>query len=117
MFGFAAAALSVLTFHAAAWEALHVFGLMPPPYPTKAVPPLGIPQIVSLCFWGGVWGTLFGLVLPRLPTSIPMWLKGAGLGITAALFGMFVVAPLKGQPVAGGLQVLSLLRSFAINGA
>jgi hypothetical protein len=45
-----------------------------------------------------------------------MWVKGVGLGIVAALFGLFVVAPLKGLPIAGGWQAVSLLRSFAING-
>jgi hypothetical protein len=114
--GFVVAAVSVLTFHATAWEAFHLFGLMPPPFPTRAVPPFGVPQIISLCFWGGVWGALFGLVLPTLPSSVPMWLKGLGLGIAAALLGMFIVAPLKGQPIAGGWQALSLARSFAING-
>ncbi|MFL5288709.1 MAG: hypothetical protein ACJ8AW_49100 [Rhodopila sp.] len=110
--GFMVAAISVLTFHAAAWEAFHLFGLMPPPYPTRGVPPFGVPQIISLC----VWGALFGLILPTLPTSIPMWVKGLGLGIAAALFGLFVVASLKGQPIAGGWQAAALLRSFAING-
>jgi hypothetical protein len=114
--GFAVAVVSVLTFHAAVWEAFHLSGLMPPPYPMRPVPPFGAPQIVSLCFWGGVWGALFGLVLPTLPMSIPMWVKGLGLGIVAALFGLFVVAPLKGQPIAGSWQAASLLRSFAING-
>jgi hypothetical protein len=114
--GFVVAVASVLTFHAAAWEAFHLFGLMPPPYPMRSVPPLGVPQIVSLCFWGGVWGALFGLVLPTLPMSVPMWVKGLGLGIAAALFGLFVVAPLKGQPIAGGWQAVSLFRSLAING-
>ena len=50
-------------------------------------------------------------MLPMLPMSVPMWLWGLGLGIIAALFGMFVVAPLKGQPVASGWQMISLVRS------
>jgi hypothetical protein len=78
--GFVVAAISVLTFHAAAWEAFHLFDLMPPPYPTRGVPPFGVPQIISLCFWGGVWGALFGLILPTLPNSLPMWVKGLGAG-------------------------------------
>jgi hypothetical protein len=114
--GFVVAAISVLTFHAAAWEAFHLFDLMPPPYPTRGVPPFGVPQIISLCFWGGVWGALFGLILPTLPNSLPMWVKGLGLGIVAALFGLFAVAPLKGQPIAGGWQAVSLFRSLTING-
>ena len=114
--GFLVAVVSVLTFHQAAWAALHLFGLMPPPFPMRGVPPFGVPMIVSLCFWGGVWGAVFGLVLPLLPASVPMWLKGLCLGIVAGLFGLFVVAALKGLPIAGGWQAMAFVRSFIING-
>jgi hypothetical protein len=114
--GFVAAVISVLTFHQGMWELLHLLGQMPPPYPTSGVPPFGVPRIVDLCFWGGVWGALFGLVLPRLPESYPMWLRGLGLGIAAALVGLFIVPLIKGLPVAGGWAAMSFARSFLING-
>ncbi len=114
--GFFAAALSVLMFHQGMWAALHAMKLMPAPYPTARVPPFGLPRIVDLCFWGGVWGALFGLVLPVLPKGVPMWLLGLGLGILAALVGLFVVPALKGQAVAGGFAVMDFVRSFLING-
>ena len=82
------------------------------PYATNPVPPFGVPLIASLCFWGGLYGLAFGLVLPRAP----MWLLGLGLGLLAALVGWFVVAPLKGQPVAGGFVPLRMLVSVLING-
>ena len=50
--GFLAAAVAVLTFHAAAWELMHLFGRMPAPYPMRSTPPLGVPVIASLTFWG-----------------------------------------------------------------
>jgi hypothetical protein len=115
--GFAAAVLSVLTFHQGMWALLHAAGIMPPaPYPTNPVPPFGVPLIASLCFWGGLYGLGFGLALPRLPRA-PMWLLGLGLGLLAAVVGWFVVAPLKGQPVAGGFVPLRMLVSVLINGA
>ena len=114
--GFLVGALSVLTFHAAAWEAFHVFGHMPAPFPVRPVPPLGVPQFVSLCFWGGVWGAAFGLLLPSMPAPVPMWLKGVGLGIAAALTGLLIVAPLKGLPIAAGGHLVPVLRSLCING-
>ncbi len=114
--GFTAAALSVLTFHQGMWALLHLIGLMPPPYPTRGVPPFGVPLIIDLCFWGGVWGAVFGLILPRLPASYPMWVRGLGLGIVAALVGLFVVPLLKGLPEAGGWTAMSFVRSFLING-
>jgi len=118
LLGFLAAVIAVLTFHQGMWALLHAAGLMPPaPFPTRPVPPFGVPQIVSLCFWGGVYGLLFGLALPRLPRRVPMWLLGLGLGLLAAVVGWFVVAPLRGQPMAGGFVPLRMLVSVLINGA
>jgi hypothetical protein len=117
LFGFIAAALSVLVFHQAMWEALHLLALpgmgMPPPYPTDPIPPFGVPRILNLCFWGGLYGIVFGLVLPRL--TEPLWLSGLGLGIIAALVGLLVVPAVKGLPVGAGWP-LNWLRSFLING-
>jgi hypothetical protein len=116
LLGFAAAALSVLTFHQGMWAVLYVLGMMPrAPYPMTPVPPLGVPLVASLCFWGGLYGLVFGLALPRLPRA-PMWLLGLGLGLLAALVGWFVVAPLKGQPVASGFDPARMLVSILING-
>jgi hypothetical protein len=116
--GFIAAAISVLTFHQAMWEALHLLALpglgMPPPYPVDPVPPFGVPRILSLCFWGGLYGAVYGLLLPRL--TMPSWLSGLVLGIIAALVGMFVVAAIKHQPIGGNWVVLNWVRSFLING-
>jgi hypothetical protein len=116
--GFFAAAVSVLTFHQAAWAILHVLAIpgleMPPPYPTFAIPPFGVPVILNLCFWGGLYGAVFGLLAPQLRGRL--WLWGLGLGVVAALVGFFVVAPLKGAPIAGGWQATRWARSLLING-
>jgi hypothetical protein len=115
--GFIAAVVSVLIFHQGMWALLHLAGLMPPPYPTRGVPPFGVPLIIDLCFWGGVWGAAFGLILPRLPAAYPMWVRGLGLGCAAALVGLFVVPLIKGLPVAGGWAAMAFVRSFLINGS
>ena len=110
LLGFAAGVLSVLSFHQGMWAILHAAGLMPPaPYPTDPVPPLGVPRIANFCFWGGLYGVAFGLALPRLPPRAPLWLLGLGLGLLAVLILWFVVAPLKGQPVAGGFVPVRML--------
>ncbi|HEY4173875.1 MAG TPA: hypothetical protein VGM42_12675 [Rhodopila sp.] len=118
LLGFIAAAISVLTFHQAMWEALHVLNLpglgMPPAYPTRPVPPLGVPLILDLCFWGGLYGIVFGLLLPRM--TAPLWLCGLVLGIIAALVGLLVVPAIKGLPIGAGWMPLNWLRSFLING-
>ena len=117
LFGFIAAALSVLTFHQAAWGVLHLLGGfgMPAPYPTNPIPPFGVPAILNLCFWGGLYGVVFGLLAPRLPG--PLWPWGLALGVLAALVGLFVVAAIKGQPIAGGWEPARWVRSLVINGS
>jgi hypothetical protein len=113
--GFVAAAISVLTFHQGMWALLYHFGQMGlHPYPFNSIPPLGVPLIVDLCFWGGLYGVVFGLLRPRF--TLPLWLCGLIMGIIAALVGMFIVAPIKGNPIAGGWAVMSFVRSFLING-
>jgi len=118
LLGFIAAAISVLTFHQAMWEALHVLALpgltMPAPYPTDPIAPWGVPRILNLCFWGGLYGIVFGLVLPRL--NAPLWLCGLGLGIIAALVGLLLVPAIKGLPIGAGWVPLSWVRSLLING-
>ncbi|CAA9224584.1 MAG: hypothetical protein AVDCRST_MAG27-694 [uncultured Craurococcus sp.] len=116
LLGFVAAVLSVLTFHQGMWGLLHVIGWMPlAPYPMNPVPPLGVPLIASLCFWGGLYGIPYALALPRLP-RMPGWLSGLLLGLLAAMVGWFIVAPLKGQPMAGGFNPMRMLISVLING-
>jgi hypothetical protein len=116
--GFVAAASAVLVFHQGMWIILYVLGIMPaPPFPVRPVPPLGIPQIINLCFWGGLYGALYGLALPMLPRTAPRWVLGFGLGLCAVLVGWFVIAPLKGLPVAIGFDPLRMLISVLINGA
>jgi hypothetical protein len=120
--GFVAAAISVLTFHQGMWALLYGWaqyfgtgGMDRHPYPFNPIPPLGIPLIVDLCFWGGLYGLVFGLLRPRF--TLPLWLCGLIMGIIAALVGMFIVAAIKGSPIAGGWMVWPILRSFLINGA
>jgi hypothetical protein len=113
--GFVAGAISVLTFHQGMWALLYAIGSMPrPPYPTNPVAPFSVPLIVDLCFWGGLYGVVFGLLRPRF--TLPLWLGGLVMGIIAALVSMFIVAPIKGMPIANGWMVWPIARSFLING-
>ena len=113
--GFIAAAIAVLTFHQGMVAALHAIGWAPfTPYRTTPVPPFGVPVIVSLCFWGGLYGAVFGASMPRF--TWPIWACGLILGLIAALVGMFIVAPLKGHPIASGWVPANMLRSVVVNG-
>jgi hypothetical protein len=117
--GIVAAVVSVLIFHQGMWALLHYLEIpgltMPPPFPTDPLPPFGVPRIASLCFWGGVWGALFGAVWrgPRAST----WWAGIVLGVVAALTGLFIVAAIKGLPMGGGWVLGNWIKSLLINGS
>jgi len=119
---FVAGFLSVLTFHQGAIGIAHLVGLAPnPPYPTRAVGPLGVPQFVSLAFWGGIWLTVFAALALRLPPSLQggVGLVVAGLvfgGLVISTFNWFVLAPLRGQPLGNGFVPANMLRGVVYNG-
>ena len=116
--GFVSGFIAVLIFHQGAAELLYALKWMPrAPYSMDAAAPFGVPQVLSLAFWGGVWGVLLAAVLARL--------DGAKLMAAATLFGAivptliawFVVAPLKGQPPAGGFVMPGMLIGPIVNAA
>ncbi|HXM75373.1 MAG TPA: hypothetical protein VN971_01220, partial [Thermoanaerobaculia bacterium] len=89
-----------------------------------STPPLGVPAVLSLAFWGGLWGILLWYVIARAKGA--KGLKGmTRYWILALLFGalaptavaFFIVFPLKGQPVAGGWQPNILAGALLLNGA
>ncbi len=115
--GFVAGALAVLIFHQGALAVLHALGVTPArPYPMGATHPFGIPQIWSIAFWGGVWGVVGAFVFSRLSgvsLIVAMIVFGA---IAATLVAWFIVAPLKGLPVAGGFKASAMATGLIING-
>lgn len=55
--GFIAGFLATLVFHQIGVLLLHYVGMIQNfPYNMRRVPPLHVPQFISLSFWGGVWG-------------------------------------------------------------
>ena len=116
---FLAGFLSTLLFHQGTLAILHAVGATPrKPYAMDPTKPLHVPAVISLAFWGGLWGILLWLVLARLQGSSSYWLLAAVIGaIAPSLVALFVVAPLKGQPVAGGGKPAILLGALLLNGA
>lgn len=113
---FVAGALAVPLAHQVMLWILNAAGLIDrAPYAMEATKPFGVPALISLSFWGGVWGLILLLVVGRL--------RGAKFWIVAILFGAiaptlvagFVVAPLKGQPAGGNAKMAAM--GFLINGA
>lgn len=115
---FVAGALAVLVFHQGALTVLHLLGITGPPFPTEATRPFGVPQIWSIVFWGGLWGILFGAVEQRFPTGAMYWLAAFLFGaIFPTLVAWFIVAPLKGDPIAAGWVPARMWIGPVINGA
>lgn len=113
--GFVAGALAIITFQQGTVEILHLLGLASQAaFRTTPVQPFGVPVIVSLSFWGGIYGMAFGALRPYF--TLPLWLCGLCLGIIAALLALFVFAPLKGNAIAYGWQAWPVARSFLVNG-
>ena len=116
LLAFCAGFIATIVFHQLALEALHLAGVTPRvPYDLHAVPPFGIPSVLSLAFWGGVWGIIMIPAIARV--------RGAGYWVAAAVFGAilptlvaaFVVAPLKGikLPLTGANIATGLIVNAA----
>jgi hypothetical protein len=116
--GFLAGAVSVLVFHQGAVALMNALEMTErAPYAMQPTQPFGLPQVWSLTLWGGVWGVLFAALLRRC--------DGAALVVTSLLLGAvlptlvawFVVAPLKGQPVAAGFVPMAMAFGIIVNAA
>src|SRR5689334_21581106 len=118
LLSFLAGFLATLTFHQGLLAILHRAGASPrAAYSMAPAGPLGVPQVLSLAFWGGVWGIAKWLAVGRL--------EGAAFCPGALVFGallpslvaLFIVFPLKGQPMAGGWDPKILVGALLLNGA
>jgi len=117
MLGFLAGALAVMTFHQGMVFLLSTVSLIQSRvYAMRDVPPFGVPTILNQMFWGGLWGLLFAAIADTLP-AWPLLLLGFTFGVLGpVLASWFVVAPLKGTPVAAGWVPQRMLAGVLING-
>ncbi len=116
--GFVAGFIATIIFHQLVLTVLWAAGVSPMrPFVMAATQPLGMPAVISLAFWGGVWGIVFALVDASFP-------RGRGYWVTAFLFGavlpslvaLLIVLPLKGAPMGGGWHLPLLVTAFLVNG-
>jgi hypothetical protein len=114
---FLAGFASTLIFHQGLIAILHAIGFIPRvPYSFALTAPFQIPQVISLAFWGGVWGILLWLVIRRME-HLKYWLTALVFGaLLPSIVAWFVVFPLKGQPVAGGWKLANLMTALLLNG-
>jgi len=115
---FLAGFFSTLIFHQGLLAILHAAGASPrAPYALDPVPPLGVPAVLSLAFWGGVWGILLWLVIAGA-VGPRYWLLALLFGAVApSAVALLIVLPLKGQPAGGGWKPAVIVGALLLNGA
>ena len=119
LFGFTAGFLATLIFHQLSVWVLWTVGVSPfGPFSMAVTKPFGLPAVISLAVWGGIWGILFALLHRRFPANSGYWVVAFLFGaIFPSLVALSVVLPLKGHPLGGGWHPALLLTVFLANGA
>jgi hypothetical protein len=117
VFGFIAAALAVIVFHQGMILLLHLAGFLPN-FPWSMKPtPNGIPTLLNLMFWGGVWGVIYAAIMPLVPISAT-WLRGLAFGIAGPwLLGNALLVPFfKKLPYFFNMDPQRMVLAALING-
>jgi hypothetical protein len=115
---FIAGFLSTLVFHQGVLAILHGLKMTPRnPWAMAPVPPMGVPSVLSLAFWGGLWGIALWLMI-RGAAGSKYWLLAVVLGaILPTVVAFFIVFPMKGLPIAGGWKPDLIVGALILNGA
>jgi hypothetical protein len=105
-------------FHQGVFALFYMAGAVPnPPFSMVSTAPLGVPAVVSLAFWGGVWGIPAWWVI-RHAAAAAYWIRAIVFGALApSAVALFVVFPIKGLGVAGGWDPRIVVGALILNGA
>lgn len=118
LLSFIAGFISTLVFHQGLLQLLYLAGMIPrAAWNMTPAPPLGVPSVLSLAFWGGLWGiALWALIRRKVPAQKLLWgtIWGALLPTAMALF---IVFPIKGMGMAGGWDPKLIIGGLILNGA
>lgn len=116
---FVAGFVSVVLFHQPMLSLLHALGITAArAYATRATGPLGVPQVISSAFWGGIWGSIFVLLSARAQRRPRYYIASVLFGAAVlTLVAWIIVAPLKGQPIAAGGNPAHMAVGPLVNGA
>ncbi|NKE46130.1 hypothetical protein HB662_15190 [Roseomonas frigidaquae] len=128
--GFICGALAVLVFHQGTlWVLYHQFALIKllpfvpdafrpgsPGFSIRPVPPWGVPQVLSMAFWGGLWGIVLAALIRwgRMPDLLTGFVLGA---VVCTVVALTVVAQLRGAPMWAGGNTIIWARAALLNGA
>jgi hypothetical protein len=115
---FVAGFVSTLVFHQAVIGLFYVLGAIPrAPWSLAPTEPFGVPQVISLAFWGGVWGVALWPLI-RSATGSAYWVRSIVLGaLGPTAVAIFVVFPLKGMPFAAGWDPKFIIGGLIVNAA
>lgn len=106
--------LATLVFHQGLLGLFYLADVVPvTPFNLSPVPPFGAPAILSLAFFGGLWGIVLWALLGRLG-KLAFWSLMVILGaIGPTAVAMLVVFPLKEMEVTSQTWIFGLI----LNGA
>ena len=117
LIGFVGGIVGTLLFHQVFLLVLHGLGLVPfAPYATRPVPPFGVPQFISLAFWGGIWGIVLVFLMDGRRELDRLWFAIVFGGVMPTLVAALVVTPLRGGNLADWMDLRRIVLVFAING-
>ncbi len=118
LIAFVAGFIAVLIFHQGMLSLLAAVGITGrSPFPDSPTWPLGLAQIWSSAFFGGLWGLVLVALHKRFPAKVTnYWLSVGVFGALApTLVNWFIVAPLQGGPIAGGWVPAAILTGLLVN--
>lgn len=114
---FVAGFAATLLFHQVVFALFFAAGLVPAPYDMTPTQPLGIPAVLSLAFWGGVWGLPIWLAI-RTASGGAYWARAIILGaIGPSAVALCIVFPLKGLAFAAGFDPKIIVGALILNAA
>ena len=106
--------VATLVFHQGIIGILYAAGAIPfAPFNMNPTEPLGVPSVISLAFFGGLWGILVWKLVAK-DAGKKHWIKSiifGAIGPTAVAF--LVVFPMKGREVTMAMIPVGLI----LNGA
>jgi hypothetical protein len=113
---FIAGFVSTLVFHQGMLGLMHLAdSKVPAPFAMTPTAPLHVPAVISLAFWGGVWGIVLWAIIRNM-RGASYWASAAIIGAVApSAVYWFIVMPLKGMAVMGGWNPAVFVGALIVN--
>lgn len=118
VYAFVAGFVSTLLFHQGLLFALFKAGATTKgAWDMTPVPPLGVPSVISLALFGGLWGIALWWMIRGQPGAM-YWTMATVLGaLLPTLVALFVVFPLKGLKFAADWDPKIWIGALLVNAA